>query len=296
MVKRESIFSPYNIPFIIGLISSIIGLIGSIVENNSGRYNDDKISTVFPVHVLIGLFLIAIIALFILIVFKIKQQRNEKQLLNACKEVGIDVIDLPNKGGEMIRHNFILDELKRKGVLEEINKPTKGYLVKDILSIDIIYTTGSPFFNYFRDILLQSARMGAIIRILIATKGSDFLSDLAALQIEGEEFARKTLDNYITDVEGIIKEINNLARNVNVVPIQLMHYRTEFRNTIVLIETRQTKIGFITLMLPPKISHNLLSFTINGNDMENEQNLYRMSKEHFNHVWNKVTQDKQDAN
>lgn len=299
MVKRGSIFSRDTLPEVLGLISSIIILISSLI----GRDNISRLSSVIPI-IMIVIFSIAIISIAVLIFFKVNQHREEKQLLETCKKFGIDVIEPPNESGnDSIHHRFIEDELKKRGVLEELKEPNKKTIVKNISRIDIIYTTGSPFFRNFKDTFTQSIKMNAKIRILIATKETDFIKDLAGIQIDGEESPEtKNLNENIAEVERIISEVNSDAAK-NDKKIELKHYTTEFRNTIVLIEatetikiketkgiikTKETKqrFGFITLMLPPRKSRNSLLFRIS--DTENALSLYKMSEKHFQKVWERA--------
>jgi len=186
-----------------------------------------------------------------------------------------------------ILHKLFINIIKY-GILDVFSQKNNSKKSDKLLSkkirkaeeIKILFTTGSGFFGSYKTDLLAAIKNGAKIKILIGTKNSVFLNDINVI----EDRVNKVVDiNLEVDrVLGIVTEIRE-SNNNEKGSIELEHYSTEFRTSMILIKYKKEKWGKITLTLPPAKAADSLSFYIRGKIIiiEKIENIYKQCKKHF---------------
>jgi len=151
--------------------------------------------------------------------------------------------------------------------------------------IKILLTTGARFFNNLRADLLSAIKdnNAESIKILIGTKDHVFLNDVKKIEDRADKNdINSEIDTVIGIIEGIRKEAGDLGNR-----IELKHFSTEFRASIILIDSGKEKWGKITLTLPPAKASDSMSFFIRGKIFYNKKadNIFEQCENHFNKIW-----------
>jgi hypothetical protein len=160
--------------------------------------------------------------------------------------------------------------------------------IRNAKKIDILYTTGAGFFGAFKTDFLSALKNEATIRVLIGAKGGLFLKDVN--DIEG-----RTDDNDINpEVESVNRIIAEIRQQAEVADTSIMleHFSTEFRTSMILIDSGKEKWGKITLTLPPLKAADSISFYIKGKPNKNSDSIYEQCQKHFNELWKKYKNPK----
>jgi hypothetical protein len=181
----------------------------------------------------------------------------------------------------------LLDVFSQKDNTQKSNKKLSKK-IRNAKKIDILYTTGAGFFGAFKTEFISALKEnGADIRVLIGAKNQLFLKDVS--DIEG----RPPVDDINLEVEKVIGTIAEIrkAAGVDDTRIKLEHFSTEFRTSMILIDSGEKKWGKLTLTLPPLKAADSISFYIGGGKLsynKNSDNIYEQCKDHFNKLWDYI--------
>ena len=149
--------------------------------------------------------------------------------------------------------------------------------------IKILFTTGAGFFSSFKTSLIPAIKNNATIKILIGAKDQLFLNDVN--RIEG----RPINSNINLEVDQVIRVVEEIrkAAGVDNTRIELKHFSTEFRTSMILIDSGKGKWGKLTLTLPPAKAADSMSFYIRGKLFynKNKDNIYEQCENHFDEIW-----------
>jgi hypothetical protein len=155
-------------------------------------------------------------------------------------------------------------------------------------TIRVFLTTGLKFFTNNENAIEYAIKNNkAKVFVLIADKKARFLMDVNELERKGDERAEfKDIRDEIPAVENILNEIT--ARTGNIKAIEIKHFHTEFRTSMILIEKdNEPGWGWITLTLPPAKAVNTISFEIESKNPKDD-NIYNQCIRHFLAVWEKL--------
>jgi len=184
--------------------------------------------------------------------------------------------------------NDILHKNKLKNKIENAN------------IIRLFFTTGRGFFINNKDAVSTAIKNGAEIQVLLAKKDSAFLSDVAIMEKNAVETL--SLDSIHKEVDDVYDKISLIRAEQSAKvegKIAVKYYETEFRMSIILIETKdKNDWGWVTVTLPPAKAVNTISFEIERNkhakdkSKHTKDNMYTQCKTHFDSVWEKITEEK----
>jgi len=193
---------------------------------------------------------------FISVVYVIAKEILKPKLVSGCNKVGI--VDV-----------FNVADSDPKKMKDEISNAKKIYL---------FFTTGKPFFNFFGDSLVKAMANQADIRIIVGTENSLFLNDINKIRKKGTS---RDIHNEIKEIKEYLN--NYWTRASKSGKFEIRHFSTEFRTNIILTESDKDKFGWITLITPPLLAENSISFMVKDNGVK--ENMYNQCKDHFNSVW-----------
>jgi len=161
--------------------------------------------------------------------------------------------------------------------------------IRKAKEIKILFTTGAAFFGNFKTDLLKALKYHGDdikVKVLIGAKAQLFLNDVNG--IEGRP-PKENINSEVDKIIGIIAWIREKA-GVDDRRIELRHFSTEFRASMILIDPgKGRKWGKLTLTLPPAKAIDSMSFYIRSKILNNKNsdNIYEQCEDHFDELWNK---------
>jgi hypothetical protein len=210
----------------------------------------------------IGIFIIGVIGI-IYVFGKNILSKLKDPLIEKCKMAGI--IDIYGQFNEK-DNNF----MKRK--------------IKDAEHIDLFFTTGKGFLNACQSELVTALKNGAKIRIIAGTNDSIFLKNVNDIEVQSKiRDKNRSIHDEIDDMKIFINDFK--TRSLGEGSIELRHFSTEFRTSMILLESKNGKWGWVTLTTPPFKAVDSVEFLIQCNY---KTDIYSQCKKHFDNTWNYI--------
>jgi len=198
--------------------------------------------------------------------YKTENDDHLPPLLSKCLKIGI--LDIENHG--------------KCSDLKMID------MIRNARSIDLFFYTGDGFFRVFQNHIVEALKNNnAEIRIIIGTENSLFLDDLNKIEVNNKiRYEKRNINDEVGPIINFYNEFRT-TRAPGCGSIELRHFRTELRMSLVLIKLNSNyEWGWVTLSMPPIKAIDTISFEIENNS-ENI-NLYKQCKNHFESVWEKI--------
>ncbi len=235
-----------KIAYFVSLLITIIGL----VSNYSGFFDLDS-----GVKKFLGISLFIVLGILLIIM-----------LIN---KYGIFSIIRTGEAIRILGINRIVIGNRNEKLQEKIRNSNE---------IRIITVSGDNLIKVLKnDIHEALTKKKALIKIIVATKNSEFLEDIENIE---SPYRKGAITTEIENIERYIKEYQEEAQKVveNPGKIELRFFRTHLRASIILCDNW----GWYTFNLPPKRALHCPSIELINKD----EGLYEMCSEHFNGVWN----------
>jgi len=162
--------------------------------------------------------------------------------------------------------------------------------IADAQRIDLFFTIGVAFFNTYQWIILDAMNKNrTAIRVILGKKHTPFLNAVGEMEIEdGCIDNTQNINTELDLVEELIRTLRTRAGNNG--RIELRHFETEFRTSMILIESAKKECrGLITITTPPLKAAESVAFVVK--DTKHEKTIYKQCKKHFNCVWKRIDND-----
>jgi hypothetical protein len=283
---------------VIGVISSFLSIFASLIStisNISSLYQKPPLLIPFIISIF-GLIIFSILAVYFI---RLKNQYKE---IEADKEVEFQLKEqeIAKLKKEVKIQEPIVTQNKNAGIISiiprkdnsVINSPFIVEKLKSARKIKFFFNTGYSFFGAHSKIILEAINENKTedIMVLIAKEDSKFLDDIAI--IEKNKDTTSGFLPFNEQVQAVKKELDGINKKTHKNVIEIRFYDTEFRVSMILIESRNDeKWGWLTLSLPPYTSVKSFSFEIESKD-KNDDNIYNLCEKHFDAVWEKLDPNK----
>ena len=265
MNEKGKLINDIGFNLFIALLTNAVCTLASLFLTVFNKYiSIQKIPDFLPfIFSITGFLFILIIAINI---FRLKTQYQ--QLDTQRKKVGI------------------IDIIQQKDMdFKKLSKiPEKLYNAK---IIKVFFNTGHSFFGAHSKTIRKAINENKTkeVNVLLAKEDSKFLDDIAI--IEKDKDTTSESSSFKKQIQDVKDELDDINKGINKNVIEIRYYDTEFRLSMILIESiKKEKWGWITLSLPPYTSVDSISFEIESNDKDD--NIYNLCEDHFNAVWDKL--------
>ena len=147
----------------------------------------------------------------------------------------------------------------------------------------MFFTTGQGFLNTFQsEIVGAMLENHAEVRIIVGRKNSPFLNSVGMIE---KKYKTRNLKRKINPEIKVVKDFipDFRTRTEGHGKVELKHFETEFRTSMILIESHTEKWGLITLTTPPYKAVESVAFMVK--DTKNKNTVYKQCRKHFDAVW-----------
>lgn len=190
---------------------------------------------------------------------------------------------------DFLRPSLIL-QCNKLGIIDiyyqKNSDKNEKYLKRQIMDakrIDLFFTTGQGFFNAYQSVIVDAMKKNRTeIRTIVGKKDSLFLNGAGEIEKKyGKRDKKQDINTEIDNIKNFIFDFRTRAGGSG--KIEIKHFETEFRTSMVLIESDKEKWGLITLTTPPLKAVDSVAFVIK--DIKDGKTIYKQCEEHFNDVW-----------
>jgi hypothetical protein len=203
--------------------------------------------------------------------------------------ISIFIIGLMILIKDLLRPSLII-QCNKLGIIDaycqknsDKNEKYLNQRILDANKIDLFFTTGQGFFNKYQAVIVEAMRRNRVeIRTIVGERDSVFLNGVSEIENKyGERVKKRDINKEINTTEDFILDLRKRAEGKG--QIELKHFKTEFRTSMILIESDTEKWGLITLTTPPFKAAESVAFVIK--DTKDENVIYKQCEKHFENVW-----------
>jgi len=145
--------------------------------------------------------------------------------------------------------------------------PFSKEIYSEAESIKFIFASGISFFRHCSSQIRLALENGAVVRVILASPGSQFVSEVREMQRYNGN-----IDNDIdSEIQQVKSTLDLLKKETKKGQIYYGNFNTQFRANIMIIDD---KIGYFTIVLPPKLSFESTSFDLIEGDLLKDCNLH----------------------